>query len=287
MEQFEALKALDPNLMSQLLAREYVLEARQCTDSELARKQLQTALRLDPDCPEACLELAAISRTPETAMKWYQKCMDFTKSALGKERFLELIEDFKAQPWQQVELHTYFKAKVSLAEKLFRQGYYSVAILHFEEILAWHPEDDIFLRHFLMVAYLCENKLVEAHNLKMEYRSDLSSQWYYCKAFLQFKTEGDTRRSRRLLQRAFRRNLWAAAYMLGLKEMPVLDKKESPVPHPSSESYRPDPVSIPHSNPFKEGSRQEAVECVRCVAPAIFEDEKLAKWVWEMLQEMV
>ncbi len=287
MEHFEALKAIDPSLMSQLLAREYVLEARNSSNPDNARTHLETALQLDPKCPEAFLELAAISDTAESAMKWYHKCMEYTTNLLGQERFEQLIEAFKEKPWHQVELHTYLKAKASLAEKLFRQGYYEVAILHFKEMLEWNPSDDINLRHYLMTAYLCQNRMTEALDLKMEFQSDLSAQWYYNKAFLQFKIEGDTRRSNRLLMRAFKRNLWAAVYVLGLKEMPVVNDSSPTVPGPiGAEGESPAPVTQA-DKPFKEGGSVEGVECVRCIAPAILEDEALADWVWDLLKGLV
>ena len=287
MQHFEALKAIDPNLMSQLLAREYVLEARKSPNADNARSHLETALQLDPECPEAFLEMAAISDSPEGAMNWYDKCMEFTLQQLGKERFHELLEAFKEKPWHQVELHTYLKAKVNLAEKLFREGYYEVAILHFKDMIEWNPSDDIQIRHFLMVSLLCENRLTEAHSLKMEFSNDLSAQWYYCRAFVQFKLEGSTRRSNRLLLRAFKRNLWAGIYVLGLQEMPHFE--EVPIATSFSalagKSFNFPVFST--NDAFKEGGKEEAVDCVRCIAPAILEDAKLSAWVWEMLKGLV
>lgn len=288
MQYFEALKAIDPNLMSQLLAREYVLEARKSPNLDNARSHLETALQLDPKCPEAFLELAAISETPESAMKWYHRCMEFTVQQLGKQRFDELLADFKDKPWHQVELHSYLKAKVSLAEKLFREAYYDVAIIHFKDMLAWNPEDEIQIRHFYLIALLCENRLTEARALRLDFPNDLSAQWYYSRAFLQFKIEGSTRRSNRLLMRAFKRNLWAGIYVLGLQEMPDVDiEGKGPGVFPVIGGQTLDFPILKKSNAFKEGGKEEAVECVRCIAPAILEDAKLSAWMWEMLKGLV
>ncbi len=286
MQHFEALKAIDPNLMSQLLAREYVLEARKDPNPTIARSHLETALQLDPECPEAFLEMAAISDTPEAAMKWYSRCMEYTRSQLG-DRFAELLADFKECPWHQVELHTFLKAKVSLAEKLFREGYYEVAILHFREILDWNPADDIYIRHFLMTSFLCENRLTEAQALKMDFPGDLSAQWYYCKAFLQFKMEGATHRSNRLLLRAFNRNLWSAVYVLGLQEMPPVNTAnpmDVPFTFLKGNNFQLPALSNCHA--FKEGGKAEAVDSVRCIAPAVLEDPQLAAWMWDLLKQM-
>lgn len=288
MQHFEALKSIDPNLMSQLLAREYVLEARKSLDQLDARSHLKTAMQLDPQCPEAFLEMAAISETPEAAMKWYNRSMEFTSQYLGEERMKSLLEEFKAKPWHQVELHTYMKAKVNLAEKLFREGYFSVANLHFKEMLEWDANDEIGIRHFYFTSLLCENKLKEAQALKLRFSNDLTAQWYYCRAFLQYKLEGPTRRSNRLLMRAFKRNLWAAIYGLGLQVMPPIVRQEkvlSPVNNANSDLEN--VFAMPITNAFKEGGQEEAVECVRCMAPALLEDEGLSAWVWDMLKGLV
>ena len=270
MQYFQALKAIDPNLMTQLLAREYVLEARKSPCADDARSHLQTALRLDPRCPEAFFEMANISNTPEAAMKWYSKCMEYSVKQLGSERFDQLLEDFKEKPWRQIELYTYLKAKPGLAEKLFREGLYDVAVLPFRELLEWNPADDIHIRHFLFVALLCENRLSEAQSLQRDYPADLSAQWYYCRAFLRYKMEGNSRRANRLLLRAFKRNLWAALYMLGLREMPPAQTRQNASPAGSAA--------------FKEGSKMEAVECVRYTAAAVIEDARMAAWLWDRLR---
>ena len=267
---FDALKEIDPKLMPQLLAREYVLEARKAETPEEARKHLETALQLDPLCPEACLELAALSESAEASMMWYQKSMDATTALLGERRMAELMREFRSKPWQQVETHTYFKAKVNLAEKLFRTGYYDVSILHFQELLALDPTDNLLLRHYLLTALLCEKRLDDAVQLIRQFPDDLSASWYFCRAFLRFMQEGDTRRSRRVLNRAFQRNLWVPIYLLGMEKMPPAQLM----------------TNRKKMKPFREGSRLEAADCVRCVGPAFCEDSGLVYWVWEVLKGM-
>ena len=288
MQHFEALKSIDPNLMTQLLAREYVLEARKSLDRMDARSHLKTALQLDPQCPEAFLELAAISDTPEAAMKWYNRCMEFTANHFGEKRMAALMNDFKRRPWHQVELHSYMKAKVNLAEKLFREGFYEVANIHFKDMLDWDEKDEVGIRHFYFVSLLCENRLEEAQVLKLKFPSDLTAQWYYSRAFLQYKLEGPSRRSNRLLMRAFKRNLWAATYVLGLQAMPpVIMEEKIPSPVSDMDGEPMAEVYLPKVSAFKEGGQEEAVECVRCIAPAVLDDEALSAWVWEMVKGLV
>lgn len=266
-EHFDALKAIDPMLMPQLLAREHVLEARKSNTQDAAREHLRIALELDPQCPEACLELAGLAETAEAAMMWYQRSMDATAKLLGPEIMEDLMTDFKLKPWKQVETHTWFKAKVSLSEKLFRNGYYETAAIHFREILDLNPTDDLELRPYLLASLLCENQLNEAEMLVRNNRDNFSPKWYFGKAFLKFKQQGDTRSSRRCLVRALQRNLWVSVFLLGAEEMPA--------PHL---------VERRKDKGFKPGSRLEAADCVKCIGLVFCEDTRLQHWLWEVLK---
>jgi tetratricopeptide (TPR) repeat protein len=264
-EEFENLKKQDPQLMTQLLAREMVLEARRSENSTYARKQLEKALQLDPLCPEACFDLAFLCQSPEAAMMWYQRCMDATRRMLGEDYFQEMLNEFKAKPWEQLAVVFYMKAKVCLAETLFRQGFYELSSLHFSEILAYDPVDKLNIRHYLMVSLLCENRFEEAKSLLNQYPRDISVNWYYCRAFLRFLEEGRSRRTIRALQRAFKRNLWTPVYLLGMEPLP-------------SEG------SVKKGNAFKEGSPLEAIESVHCIGPAFIKHSGLHSWIWEELK---
>lgn len=268
MAQFDTLMEMDPQLMTQLLAREYVLEARRESTVDKARRHLEKALQLDPNCPEACLELAKLSVTPESAMMWYKRSMDATLELLGPNMMHEMLEKFKKNPWQQVEIHTFIKAKASLAEKLFQNGYFETAIGHFEELLELNPSDDLNIRQFLMVSYLQENRCENAAQLFQRFRGDCAASWLFCKALLQYKLEGNTRRSRRSLCRAFKRNLWVPVYLLGLKTMPA-----SKLPL--------------KNNNWKVGSKEEAVDCVKCIAFAFCDDANAMTWMWEELKSLM
>ena len=245
-----------------------------------AKKHLETALLLDPHCAEACMELASLSDTAEAAMMWYQRSMEACEKSLGKDQLFRLLSDFKLNPWKQVELHTWVKAKVNLAETLYRTGFYETAAHHFQELLEINPMDDLQLRPYLLICLLCENRIAEAEALHKDFSYDGSATWYYCRAFLRYRLEGAAKRSDRLLLRAFKRNLWVAVYLLGLEEMPEFKAKER------KREQRDFPNVAPQQQPFREGSRQEAVECVKCIAPALYENRSIINWMWERLKEV-
>jgi tetratricopeptide (TPR) repeat protein len=264
---FEALKALDPNLMPQLLARERVLEARKSGSPDKARELLQTALELDPQCPEACLELAALADTAEAAMMWYQRSMDATERLLGPALLSERLTQFRTAPWKQVETHTWFRAKVSLSEKLFRNGYHETAALHFRELLELNPNDDLQLRPYLLASLLCDGRFAEGRSLVRQHPDEASPAWCFAKAFLRFFEEGDSRNSRRDLQHALQRNLWVPVFLLGVEPMPPADL-----------------VERRKNKGFKPGSRLEAADSVKCIGILFCECTALQNWLWDVLK---
>ncbi len=267
-EEFETLKNLDPNLMTQLLAREYVLDSKKAESPAAAQMSLELALELDPYCPDAFFELAQRSDSPEAAMNWFDKCLKAVENLLGQPRMAELKAAFQKHPWHQPELHLWMKAKASLAEKLFQNGYFAVAKIHFSELLALNPSDDLNLSCYIFCCHLCEGNLLEAAQFCRTHRGNPSAAYYYGRAFLRFQEEGDTRRSRRALSRAFQRNIWVGIYLLGLEKMPA-----STMPVKGDRAPR-------------LGSRKEAVDCVKCIAPVFCQDPKLSWWAWEALKNM-
>ncbi len=270
---YNALREQEPTLLRQLMAREHVLEAKKQKEQiEEAIKMLNQALELDPQCPEACLEMGNLCHTPEKAMMWYQRAMKYTEAGIGKERINELLAEFRMAPWKQVELYTYLKAKACLAERLFLSGYYEVAILHLRELLQWNPSDDLQVRQMLLAAYLLQNQLKDSALLLREFKGDWSAAWYFCKAFHRFKLMGDNTASRRSLIRAFQRNLWVPIFLFGLMDT----KKFEATPPGTSEEMVP-----------RVGSKAEALACIRIIAPVFYEDTEMVEWAWKILKASI
>jgi len=118
------------------------------------------------------------------------------------------------------------------------------------------------------VSYLQENRCENAAQLIQRFRGDWAASWFFCKALLQYKLDGSTRRSRRSLGRAFKRNLWVPVYLLGLEMMPV--------------------SKVPQKNKnWKVGSKEEAVDCVKCIASAFCDDANVMTWMWEELKALM
>lgn len=270
---YKALREQDPGLLRQLMAREHVLEAKKQKGGQAeAIRMLNQALELDPNCPEACLEMGNLCEVPEKAMMWYQRAMNYTEVNIGKERLNDLLNEFRKAPWKQVELYTYLKAKACLAERLFLSGYFDVAILHFRELLQWNPGDDMEVRQMLLAAYLTQNRLKDSALLLREFKGDWSAAWYFGKAFHRYKLMGDNTASRKSLIRAFQRNLWVPIFLFGLMDTRKLEEQ------------RPDTAQ---EMVFKVGSKAEALSCIRIIAPVFYEDAEMVEWAWKILKDSV
>lgn len=272
-QNYQMLREQEPSLVRQMIAREHVLEAKKASSQpKIALDFLHKSLELDPYCPEACLEMGNLSDTAEKAMMWYQRAMKNTEKALGKDRLNHLLSEFRNTPWKQVELYTYLKAKACLAERLFLSGHFDIAILHFKEILEWNPGDDLQVRQMLLVAYLNQNQLKDAAYLIRDFKGDWSASWYYSKAFHRYKLMGDNTASRRWLIRAFQRNLWVPVYLFGLMEIKSNEN--------SKNNLRQEMV-------YKIGSKAEALDCIRKIAPLFYNDQGMVDWTWNILKASV
>ncbi|MEY3053106.1 MAG: hypothetical protein RLY31_2891 [Bacteroidota bacterium] len=264
----ERLESTEPALARQLAARELVLEAALQSAPSRARGLVEKALALDPLCPEANLAMARLSRTVEESMRYYQRCMDTSLLLLGPERMARSMEAFRVRPWRDEATLPFLKAKVGLAELLFRNGFHETASTHFEELLEWNPADDIQLRPYHCISLLCGGRLAEAARTLRQAADQLSVPWLYCRAMTAFAAQGDTPESRDALVVAYRANPWVPVLLLGMRPMPstrLLQWRKG-------------------RRPLRRGSQLEAADSVRCLGVLLLHNERLAGWLWQTLQ---
>ncbi len=262
------LEATEPALTRQLAAREHLLAATSETSPATARHLVEKALALDPHCPEANLAMARLSDTIEESMRHYQRCMDGSLLLLGPERMARSIEAFRDRPWRDETLLPYLRAKVGLAEILFRNGYYETAAVHFGELLEWNPTDDIQLRPYHCMSLLCGGRPTEAARTLRQAPDQHSVAWMYCRALTAYAGRGDCAESRDALAAAYQVNPWVPVLLLGMRPMPsnrLLQWRKA-------------------NRPLRRGSQLEAADTVRCLGAYLLHQEQLAGWLWQTLQ---
>lgn len=180
---------------------------------KLARK----ALTISPDCADAYVLLAEeTARSVEEARELYAKGVAAGERALGPEVFEEDVGHF----WGILETRPYMRARLGLAQCLWALGEKEAAIQHYRDMLRLNPGDNQGVRYMLAACLLEMGRDTELEALLKQYKGDVSADWLYTWALLDFRRWGDSREARKRLQEARRWNAHVPDYLLGRKRLP-------------------------------------------------------------------
>ncbi|MCX5859651.1 MAG: SEC-C metal-binding domain-containing protein [Proteobacteria bacterium] len=181
--------------------------------AELARKALETSA----DCADAYVLLAEeTARNAEEALPWYRQGVEAGKRALGEEIFKKQAGHF----WGIIETRPYLRARLGLAQCLFAVGAKDEAVQHYREMLKLNSSDNQGVRYVLSACLLELGRDAELERLLQQYKGDGSVEWFYARALLAFRREGESEKAQKLLEKAAERNPFIPVYLLGLKELP-------------------------------------------------------------------
>ncbi|MBI4322380.1 MAG: hypothetical protein HY675_28135 [Chloroflexi bacterium] len=179
----------------------------------LARK----ALEMSPDCSDAYVLLAEeTARGAKEAADLYAKGVAAGERALGRETFEQGAGHF----WGIIETRPYMRARAGLAQALWAMGKRQEAIEHIWDMLRLNPGDNQGIRYLLLNWLLASGEDARVKELLKRYPDDISAVWQYGVALLAYRTEGDTKRARKLLAEAERENPYVPPYLLGRKRLP-------------------------------------------------------------------
>lgn len=178
----------------------------------LARK----ALKISPDCADAYVLLAEEAASSlEEARELYKKGVLAGERAIGPEMFIEGVGHF----WGILETRPYMRARAGLAQCLWSMDERDKAIEHLQEMLELNPGDNQGLRYTLS-AWLFEAGRNEALLRLLRAYDEASATWTYANALFSFRQDGNTPKTRNLLQEAFESNPYVPDYILGKRVLP-------------------------------------------------------------------
>lgn len=198
-------------------AQDLIYDALESSSSRKRVRLAREALKISPDCADAYNLLAQeTAKTPEQAADLYGKGVAAAERALGPELFQEEAGNF----WLLLETRPYMRARLGLAQALWALGERSAAIAHVRDLLRLNPNDNQGLRYQLLNWLLELGDDAETGRVLDMYPDDAAPFWTYGRALHAFRTEGDTRRSRKLRRVAEELNPYVPAYLLGKKRLP-------------------------------------------------------------------
>lgn len=237
-------------------AEQLVDEAIDARSGKQARKLLQQALALDPDCVDALLLLAEIDcRTPEELIAAFEKAVAAGERSLGAEFF----EENKGYFWGLLETRPYMRARFDLAHMLMGRGRNPEAIAHFEAMLELNPNDNQGVRDFLLGCYLSAGRVSDATRLLKRYQNDVSAVFAWGRTLERFLA-GDLPGAKRVLRAARRRNRFVEEYLTFQRPLPKKDPET-----------------------YMLGSDEEAIIVLETLSGAWADNPLATQWLWEQL----
>ncbi|HQU61156.1 MAG: tetratricopeptide repeat protein [Phaeodactylibacter sp.] len=240
-------------------AQDLVYEAMEVRSAAKARKLVEQALKLDPDCVEAYEFKGDNSLTPEEALKWYQEGMDATRRRMGEAAF----EAAKGHFWGVHETRPFMRCKQQSAFAHYALGQVEAAIHHLEEMLRLNPNDNQGIRYTLFDWLLIARRYKDAARLHRRFAGDMFAGWQYGYAILLFKTKGDTVKARNALEEAIDANPHVIEILTGALEIP----DELP------DYYSP-------------GDENEAISYIASAHPLYTQDIKISQWIIKTLERL-
>lgn len=151
-------------------ARQLAFDAMEAASEREARKLLGQALALDPDCVDALVMLAEMSRGEAENLGLAERAVAAGERRLGKTFF----EENKGHFWGLIETRPYMRARHHLAMSLMGRGRVAEAIGHFEGMIELCSNDNMGVRDQLLPLYLMVDHAEKAAKLLAQYKGDIS-----------------------------------------------------------------------------------------------------------------
>lgn len=174
------------------------------------------ALKISADCAEAYQLLADDAASADEAVQFLEQGVAAAARTIGEDAFRESAGEF----WGFVETRPYMRARLDLADCLVDMGRLEEAITHYREMLELNPNDNQGIRYRLVTVLAETDRLEELESLLETYRDDYSADWFYTRALLAFKREGDSETARGQLLAAQQMNPHVPPYLAGSKPLP-------------------------------------------------------------------
>lgn len=200
---------------AQQLVREAWDEPSKGKRVKLARQ----AIAISSDCADAYLLLAEeTARDDNERLFLLRKAVEAGRSAIGEEDFKDLEGHF----WGFIETRPYMRARLALAEFYGEHGDYNQAADEYRDMLRLNPNDNQGVRYVLWGLLLRIGREDELAESLSAYSEDSSAFWYYSKALLSYRRNGDSIAANKDLAEATAQNPHVPDYLLGRKRIPII-----------------------------------------------------------------
>ena len=184
-----------------------------------ARKKIQEALALDPDCIAAYILLGGLEADPKAALKHLEKGV-----AIGRRKFFgENAEEYAGHFWGITETRPFMQCLHLMGECLLVSGTpkgLEQGLAVFEELLTLNPNDNQGVRDQFLLFCIAAKKYDAFKKYDALY-DDATAFCAFNRALHAFRTKGDTENARALLREANTVNPYVVPKLLSRNTQPT------------------------------------------------------------------
>jgi hypothetical protein len=211
--------------------RERALDLCYAAQDQYSRREhqmLREALRLDPDCAQAYVQLAERQSDPAEGEKIYRQAIEAGRRSLGNEPFNDPEYPF----WGAIESRPFMRAMAGLAESLGAQSRLAEAADVLAEMLRLNRNDNQGVRYQYVPLLMALGRLDDAKGVMRAYPDDACALWDFAKALIEYKRRQWSDASL-YLDRADQRNPFVIPRMMNLEDRPPSQLPSWSPGHPS------------------------------------------------------
>jgi len=197
------------DLSNQERAEDLVYEAQELPIHE-GRKKAEQALDLDPDCIRAWEYLGDIETSRQRSLATYWQGIRIGKRIYGG----EYLKDHKGQFWGFTETRPFIRCMFKVAEITYKIGRKEESLQLLEEIIKLNKNDNMGARHPL-TTYLIEfGELEKFRKYDRTFKSEYGAFPFFNRALYNFKKEGESETSNKMLFKAMEENPFVAPILI-------------------------------------------------------------------------
>jgi tetratricopeptide (TPR) repeat protein len=197
------------------LAQQLAYDAMEAPSDREASRLAREALKIDPDCVDALVIVAELTRSPTKRLFLFEEAVKVGEKRLGEDFFAENEGHF----WDILETRPYMRAKKGLADELIHARRPLDAMRHLEELLKLCPNDNMGNRFDLLGTYLISDHLDQALELLNRYPEGFSAIWNWSAVLIHYLRR-DFDAATEWLARARKQNRYVEPYLSGKKKIP-------------------------------------------------------------------
>lgn len=178
-----------------------------------AFKNVEIALKLDPDCIEAYEFFAKKQVSVDSAIPYYEKAVKIGREIFGG----EYLKVHQGQFWGFHETRPFMRCMFGYADILYLKGQKKDCIAILEEMIILNPNDNQGVRDQLMLYLLEQNDFSKFEKYSKLYPDEGGAYSHFNRALNSFKKEGESEKSNAFLKTAIEENKFVLPMIISSK----------------------------------------------------------------------